>query len=128
MTTRVKLFSGFERFWHLAQLLLIGGLLFTGFNIHGTWLVLPFEQALNIHIVLALSLIGLWVLAIFWDLTTGDWRQYVPTGKGLMPMVLRMNIHLVTREITFGRPSTDWWAQLASAVTRLAEALDRRGL
>ena len=88
VAVRVKLFSGFERFWHLAQLLLIGGLLFTGFNIHGTWSVLPFEQALNIHIVLALSLIGLWVLAIFWDLTTGEWRQYVPTGKGLMPMVL----------------------------------------
>jgi thiosulfate reductase cytochrome b subunit len=88
MTTRVKVFSGFERFWHLAQLILIFGLLFTGFNIHGTWSVLPFEQALDVHIVLALSLIGLWVLAIFWHLTTGEWRQYVPTGKGLMPMIL----------------------------------------
>jgi thiosulfate reductase cytochrome b subunit len=88
MSTRVKVFSGFERFWHLTQLLLIFGLLFTGFNIHGTWSVLPFEQALDVHIVLALSLIGLWVLAIFWHLTTGEWRQYVPTGKGLMPMVL----------------------------------------
>jgi thiosulfate reductase cytochrome b subunit len=88
MSKRVKVFSGFERFWHLVQLVLIFGLLFTGFNIHGTWSVLPFEQALDVHIVLALSLIGLWVLAIFWHLTTGEWRQYVPTGKGLMPMVL----------------------------------------
>ena len=88
MTTRVKVFSGFERFWHLAQLILIFGLLLTGFNIHGTWSVLAFVQALNVHIVLALCLIGLWVLAIFWHLTTGEWRQYVPTGKGLMPMIL----------------------------------------
>jgi thiosulfate reductase cytochrome b subunit len=85
---KVRLFSGFERFWHLAQLILIFGLLLTGFNIHGTWSLLPFEQAVDLHTVFALSLIGLWVFAIFWDLTTGEWRQYVPTGTGLMPMVL----------------------------------------
>lgn len=85
---KVRLFSGFERFWHLAQLILIFGLLVTGFNIHGTWSLLPFEQAVDLHTIFALSLIGLWVFAIFWDLTTGEWRQYVPTGTGLMPMVL----------------------------------------
>jgi thiosulfate reductase cytochrome b subunit len=85
---KVRLFSGFERFWHLVQLILIFGLLLTGFNIHGTWSLMPFEQAVDLHTVFALSLIGLWVFAIFWDLTTGEWRQYVPTGTGLMPMVL----------------------------------------
>jgi len=85
---KVRLFSGFERFWHLVQLVLIFGLLLTGFNIHGTWSLMPFEQAVDLHTVFALSLIGLWIFAIFWDLTTGEWRQYVPTGTGLMPMVL----------------------------------------
>ena len=86
--SQVKLFTGFERFWHWSQMLLIFGLLFTGFAIHGTHQLLSFEQAYQTHLVLAWTLIGLWVLAIFWHLTTGEWRQYVPTTKGLVPMIL----------------------------------------
>ncbi len=40
----------------------------------------------------------------------------VTTVLGLLPMVLKLNIDLFTREITVGGPSTDWWAQLATAV------------
>ena len=40
----------------------------------------------------------------------------VTTVLGLMPMVLKINVDLFARQITFGGPSTDWWAQLASAV------------
>jgi multidrug efflux pump len=40
----------------------------------------------------------------------------VTTILGLMPMALRVNVDLFEREITFGGPSTDWWAQLASTV------------
>ncbi|MGF1561821.1 MAG: efflux RND transporter permease subunit [Geminicoccaceae bacterium] len=40
----------------------------------------------------------------------------VTTVLGLMPMVLKINIDLFTRQITLGGPSTDWWAQLATAV------------
>ncbi len=40
----------------------------------------------------------------------------VTTVLGLMPMVLRVNVDLFAREIAFGGPPTDWWAQLASAV------------
>jgi thiosulfate reductase cytochrome b subunit len=86
--SQVKLFSGFERFWHWAQAILIFGMLATGFEIHGTYSMLGFERALDIHIILAWTLIGLWAFAIFWHLTSGEWRQYVPTGKGLIPMVL----------------------------------------
>jgi len=38
------------------------------------------------------------------------------TVLGLMPMVLAMNIDLVSRSISFGAPSTQWWTQLASAI------------
>ncbi len=38
------------------------------------------------------------------------------TVLGLLPMVMKMNINLFTREISFGAPSTQYWAQLASAV------------
>jgi multidrug efflux pump len=40
----------------------------------------------------------------------------VTTVLGLMPMVLKLNVDLISRAITMGGPSTDWWAQLASAV------------
>ena len=40
----------------------------------------------------------------------------ITTILGLMPMVLSMNIDLVTREIAFGAPSTQWWVQLATSV------------
>jgi len=35
---------------------------------------------------------------------------------GLMPMVLAVNIDLITREIAFGAPSTQWWSQLATSI------------
>jgi thiosulfate reductase cytochrome b subunit len=85
--SQVKLFTGFERFWHWSQAILIFGLLLTGFEIHGTYSLFGFEQALDYHLILAWTLIGLWAFAIFWHLTTGEWRQYVPTGQGLMAMV-----------------------------------------
>jgi len=40
----------------------------------------------------------------------------VTTILGLMPMVLSMNINLLSREISFGAPSTQWWTQLASTI------------
>lgn len=40
----------------------------------------------------------------------------ITTVLGLMPMVLKMNIDLFGREISFGAPSTQWWSQLATAV------------
>jgi len=40
----------------------------------------------------------------------------ITTILGLMPMVLSLNINLLTREITHGAPSTQWWTQLASAI------------
>lgn len=38
------------------------------------------------------------------------------TVIGLMPMVLQVNIDFVTRNVAVGAPSTQWWAQLATAV------------
>ncbi len=40
----------------------------------------------------------------------------VTTIFGLMPMVLALNIDLVTREVSSGAPSTQWWLQLSTAV------------
>ncbi len=35
---------------------------------------------------------------------------------GLIPMVTRVNIDFVTREVSVGAPSTQWWQQLATAI------------
>ncbi|HET6469459.1 MAG TPA: efflux RND transporter permease subunit [Geminicoccaceae bacterium] len=40
----------------------------------------------------------------------------VTTILGLLPMVSRVNIDFVAREVTYGGPSTDWWQQLATAI------------
>lgn len=84
---RVMLFSRFERFWHWTQMALIFILLFTGFNIHGFYAVLTFKTAATWHSGSALALALLWVFAIFWHLTTGTWRHYVPTTNGLWKVV-----------------------------------------
>ena len=86
--SQILLFTGFERFWHWSQATLIFGLLLTGFEVHGTYSLFGFEQAIDYHVILAWTLIGLWTFAIFWHLTTGEWQQYVPTGKGLSAMIL----------------------------------------
>ena len=80
---KVKVFSRFERFWHWTQALLIFTLLFSGFGIHGFFRSLGFEKLVWAHVIAALSLIVLWVFAIFWHLTTGNWRHYLPTTRGL---------------------------------------------
>jgi multidrug efflux pump len=40
----------------------------------------------------------------------------VTTALGLMPMVLGVNIDFLTREVSIGAPSTQWWKSLATAI------------
>jgi len=40
----------------------------------------------------------------------------ITTILGLMPMVFKMNIDFIEQSIEFGAPSTQWWAQLATAI------------
>ena len=40
----------------------------------------------------------------------------VTTIFGLMPMVLGVNIDFITRKISVGGPSTQWWTQLSTAI------------
>ena len=84
MSTRsVMIFSRFERFWHWTQMALILTLLFTGFAIHGLHRLVDFETAVVVHTWCAIGLLLLWAFAIFWHLTTGTWKHYLPTTTGL---------------------------------------------
>jgi multidrug efflux pump len=40
----------------------------------------------------------------------------ITTVCGLLPMVTQTNIDFITREVTVGAPSTQWWVQLATAI------------
>ncbi|MEQ8813813.1 MAG: efflux RND transporter permease subunit [Thalassobaculum sp.] len=40
----------------------------------------------------------------------------VTTILGLMPMVMQTNINFVSREVTVGAPSTQWWVSLSTAI------------
>ncbi|WJW74287.1 cytochrome b/b6 domain-containing protein [Thiohalobacter sp. IOR34] len=80
----VMIFTRFERFWHWSQAALIFTLLFTGAAIHGLHQLVDFRTAVLVHSLSAISLILLWLFAIFWHLTTGTWRHYIPTTSGLL--------------------------------------------
>jgi len=76
---QVYIYKSFERFWHWMQAILIFFLAFTGFEIHGSLTFFGFRDAVNYHNLAAYILIGLIIFSIFWHLTTGEWKQYIPT-------------------------------------------------
>ncbi|MEN8175017.1 MAG: cytochrome b/b6 domain-containing protein [Pseudomonadota bacterium] len=77
---RILMYTRFERLWHWSQALLIISMLITGFEVHGLYSMFGFEKAADYHVILAWTLMGLWVFAIFWHLTTGEWKQYIPSS------------------------------------------------
>lgn len=88
MADRLYLFTRFKRFWHWSQAALIITLLFSGFAIHGSHALLDFRTAVEVHEVAAWLLIALWIFAIFWHFTTGQWRQYIPTLSNIRRVAL----------------------------------------
>ena len=81
--TNVYLYKGFERFWPWTQAVLILLLGLTGFEIHGTFEIFGYRQAVAYHNAAAIALLVLIAFAIFWHFTTGEWRQYIPTRRFL---------------------------------------------
>ena len=86
-TRKVMIYSRFERLWHWTQMALIVMLLFTGFGIHGFHRLIGVELADRIHTFSALGVMVLWLFAISWILTTGVWKQFMPTKQGLWRVV-----------------------------------------
>jgi thiosulfate reductase cytochrome b subunit len=84
---RIYLYTRFERFWHWAQALLIGLLALTGLEVHGTYSLLGYKQAAELHNWAGISWFVLYTFVIFWEFTTGEWKQYIPTTKKLLAVV-----------------------------------------
>lgn len=84
---KVYFYTRFERFWHWAQALLIILLLITGFEIHGAYVILGYEDAVEIHNALGIAWLILFIFNVFWLSTTGEWKQYVPTTRKLFAVI-----------------------------------------
>lgn len=76
--TRVFVYKRFERFWHWMQALLVILLAVTGFSIHFHWPIFGWDTAVWLHKIFAWAFVVLIAFAIFWHLTTGEWKQYRP--------------------------------------------------
>lgn len=86
---RILMYTRFERIWHWSQAILILLMLATGFEIHDSYRMLGFEQAVTVHSFAAWALIALWVFAWFWHLTTGEWKQYIPCAPERIVAMMR---------------------------------------
>ncbi len=85
---RIYLYKRFERFWHWSQALLIIIMMITGFEVHGSYALMGFQKAVQIHTLAAWTLLVLWAFTIFWQFTTGEWKQYLPTLKKVDAMII----------------------------------------
>lgn len=85
---KIYFYSRFERFWHWVQAVLIMCLLLTGFEVHGTYILFGYENAVEIHNFLGITWLVLFVFIVFWMFTTGEWRQYIPTTKKLVDVMI----------------------------------------
>ena len=84
---RIYIYKRYERFWHWSQALLIIGMMITGFEVHGSHQLLGFAKAVTLHSLAAWTLLTLWAFTIFWQFTTGEWRQYLPSLKNVVAMI-----------------------------------------
>lgn len=87
MIKRVYMYKRFARLWHWAQAFLIFFLAITGFEVHGSFTLIGFENAIVWHMYAGFTLVILLAFAIFWDFSTGEWKHYVPTTDKLSDQI-----------------------------------------
>lgn len=88
---RVYLYSIYERVWHWLQAVATIGLLVTGMEMHwpGTLRMLGFSRSVTVHEVLGFVLLGNAFLALFYHLTTGEIRQYLPEPRDFFTLAVK---------------------------------------
>jgi thiosulfate reductase cytochrome b subunit len=62
-------------------------LLITGFEVHRLFRLLGFETAVSIHNYTGLTWLIAFFFFAFWVMTTGEWKQYVPTTKKVVEVI-----------------------------------------
>ena len=96
MSERIYIYKRYERFWHWSQALLIIIMMITGFEVHGSYALLGFQKAVQLHSLAAWTLLTLWAFTIFWQFTTGEWRQYIPSLKNVGAMIKYYTVGIFT--------------------------------
>ena len=84
----IYLYTRYERFWHWLQMVFIVILLVTGFVVHGLIKLLGFQTAVKIHNTVGLTWLIAFAFFVFWMFTTGEWKQYIPTSKKMISVVM----------------------------------------
>ena len=95
MSERIYIYKRYERFWHWSQALLIIIMMLSGFEVHGSYSLIGFAKAVQLHTMAAWSLLTLWAFTI-WQFTTGEWRQYLPSLKNVVAMIHYYTIGIFT--------------------------------
>jgi len=78
---KIYIYQIFERFWHWTQASLIGFLALTGFEVHSSYTLFGYQNAVKYHDIAAWAFLILIMFSVFWHFTTGEWRQYRPSLK-----------------------------------------------
>jgi thiosulfate reductase cytochrome b subunit len=89
-TQPVYMYDRYERFWHWLQTLTIILLFLTGLVIHRPDMfgLFAFRHMVTLHNVLAVVLIANAGLALFWHVSTGQIRQFIPRPRGFFDQAI----------------------------------------
>jgi thiosulfate reductase cytochrome b subunit len=102
---RVFMYTKYERLWHWTQAAMILSLIFTGLVIHNPHLFgdLSFPHMVSIHNAFGLILLVNAALALFYNLTSGRFQQYLPEPKDFFTRAIMQALYY-TRGIFRGEP------------------------
>jgi thiosulfate reductase cytochrome b subunit len=96
-TKRIDMYTMYERIWHWLQTLAITLLAFTGLIIHKPEMfgIFSFKGVVLVHNILAATLAANAVLALFYNLVSGDIQRFLPEPKGFFnQMALQAKFYL----------------------------------
>lgn len=101
----VYMYTVYERFWHWLQTFTILGLIFTGLIIHqpATFGIFAFKGMVQIHNILAVILLINASLSLFYHLTNGEIKQFIPRPYGFFDDAL-MQVTFYLRGIFKNEP------------------------
>lgn len=84
---QIKYYGNFERLWHWTQMMLVVCLCVTGFEIHNSYELLGYEEAVRIHNAAGWAYSILTIFGLFWLITSGEIKQWLPRFKMLKEQV-----------------------------------------
>ncbi len=89
-TQPVYMYDRYERFWHWLQTITIILLFLTGLVIHRPDMfgLFAFRHMVTLHNLLAIVLVANAGLALFWHVTTGQIRQFIPRPRGFFDQAI----------------------------------------